>query len=96
MAWGPEGGGGGGGNHRPGGQAQYQFSVCVRVIGRGTWCQEWDPFSKVVKMKNYMAPEAIGEGNLSDQWLRFKREFAQFLVAVDKGKATEEVKLAIF
>ena len=31
----------------------------------------------------------------SDQWLRFKREFTQFLVAVDKGQATEEVKLEI-
>ena len=43
-----------------------------------------------------MAPEAIGEGELSDQWLRFKREFAQFLVAVGKEEATEQVKLAIF
>ena len=41
-------------------------------------------------------PKAIREGDLSDQWLLFKREFAQFLVAVDKGKATEEVKLAVF
>ena len=47
-------------------------------------------------MEKYLAPEAIGEGDLSDQWLRFRREFAQFLVAVDKGKATEKVKLAVF
>ena len=47
-------------------------------------------------MEKHLAPEAIGEGNLSDQWLRFKREFAPFFVAVDKGKATEKVKLAIF
>ena len=43
-----------------------------------------------------MAPEANEEGNLSNLWLHFKREFAQFFVAVVKGKATEEVKLAIF
>ena len=47
-------------------------------------------------MEKYLAPEAIGEGELSDQWLRFKREFAQFLVAVGKEDATEQVKLAIF
>ena len=47
------------------------------------------------KMEKYLAPEAIGERDLSDQWIQFKREFAQFLVAVDKGKAIEEAKLAI-
>eukprot|EP00731_Ephydatia_muelleri_P018422 Em0011g462a len=47
-------------------------------------------------MEKYLVPKAIREGDLSDQWLLFKREFAQFLVAVDKGKATEEVKLAVF
>ena len=47
-------------------------------------------------MEKYLAPEAIGEGELSDQWLRFKREFAQLLVAVGKEEATEQVKLAIF
>ena len=45
-------------------------------------------------MEKYLAPEAIGEGELSDQWLRFKREFAQFLVAVGKEEATEQVKLS--
>ena len=50
----------------------------------------------LAKMEKYLAPEAIGEGDISDQWKQFKREFAQFLVAVDKGKAIEEAKLAIF
>ena len=51
---------------------------------------------QLAEMEEYLAPEAIGEGERSDQWLRFKREFAQFLVAVGKEEATEQVKLAIF
>eukprot|EP00731_Ephydatia_muelleri_P017299 Em0010g397a len=36
------------------------------------------------------------EGDLSDEWLRFKREFQQSLTAIRKEDATEQVKLAIF
>ena len=60
--------------------------------GNRTWCQEWDP----AKMEKYLAPEPIGEGDLNEQWKRFKREFEQFLVAVGKDKETEPTKLAIF
>ena len=47
-------------------------------------------------MEKYLAPAPIGEGDLNDGWLRFKREFQQFLIAIGKGDATEQVKLAIF
>lgn len=47
-------------------------------------------------MEKYLAPEPIGEGELSDLWRRFKREFTQFLTAIDKNGATEQTKLAIF
>eukprot|EP00731_Ephydatia_muelleri_P034422 Em0059g7a len=47
-------------------------------------------------MEKYLAPEPIGEGDLHDQWRRFKREFTQFLTAVGKGSADEKVKLAMF
>ena len=60
--------------------------------GNRTWCQEWD----LAKMEKYLAPEPIGEGDLNEQWKRFKREFEQFLVAVGKDKETEPTKLAIF
>ena len=29
-------------------------------------------------------PEPSGEGDLNEQWKRFKREFEQFMVAVQK------------
>ena len=60
--------------------------VCI------TWCQKWD----LSKMEKYLAPEPIGEGDLNEQWKRFKREFEQFLVAVGKEKEAEPTKLAIF
>ena len=47
-------------------------------------------------MEKYLAPAPIGEGDLSDGWLRFKREFQQSLTAIGKEDATEQVKLAIF
>ena len=47
-------------------------------------------------MEKYLAPAPIGEGDLNDGWLRFKREFQQFLIAIRNGDATEQVKLAIF
>ena len=47
-------------------------------------------------MEKYLAPEPIREGELPEQWLRFKREFNQFLTAVGKADATSAVKMAIF
>ena len=46
-------------------------------------------------MEKYLVPEPIGEGELSDQWSRFKREFAQFLTAIGKSDASGAVKLAM-
>ena len=47
-------------------------------------------------MEKYLAPEPIGEGELSDLWRRFKREFTLFLMAIGKDGATEQTKLAVF
>ena len=47
-------------------------------------------------MEKQLIPEPIGEGDLSSHWVRFKREFTQFLTATEKGSASEQVKLAIF
>ena len=47
-------------------------------------------------MEKQLIPEPIGEGDLSSHWIRFKREFTQFLTATEKGSASEQVKLAIF
>ena len=47
-------------------------------------------------MEKYLVPEPIGEGELSDQWRRFKNEFTQFLTATDKMGSSEQIKLAIF
>ena len=48
-------------------------------------------------MEKFLAPEAItGEGDLNEQWRRFKREFSLFLTATDKGAASEKIKLALF
>ena len=42
-------------------------------------------------------PEPItGEGDLNEQWRRFKREFLIFLTATEKGAASEQIKLALF
>ena len=46
-------------------------------------------------MEKFLAPEPIGEGDVYDQWVRFKKEFEQFLLAVGKGDASGAVKLAI-
>ena len=46
-------------------------------------------------MEKYLVPEPIGEGELSYQWIRFKREFDQFLTAIGKADASGAVKLAI-
>ncbi|KAL5477674.1 hypothetical protein EMCRGX_G024499, partial [Ephydatia muelleri] len=47
-------------------------------------------------MEKHLVPEPIGEGDLTSHWIRFKREFTQFLTATEKGDASEQVKLAIF
>ena len=41
-------------------------------------------------------PEPVGEGDLTDQWTRFKKEFGLFLTAIGKGDSASAVKLAIF
>lgn len=40
-------------------------------------------------------PEGVGEGELSEQWKRFKREFTFFMTAIGKGTADSQVKLAL-
>ena len=57
-----------------------------------TWCQKWDHS----KMEKYLAQEPIGEGDLNEQWKRFKWKFEQFLVIVGKEKEAEQTKLAIW
>ena len=37
-------------------------------------------------MEKFLVPAPIGESELSDQWEHFKREFQQYLVAVEKEK----------
>ena len=46
-------------------------------------------------MEKFLAPEPIGEGDAYKQWVRFKKEFEQFLLAAGKGDASGAVKLAI-
>ena len=46
-------------------------------------------------MEKLLAPAPIGQGELTDQWERFKREFSQNLTAVGKYDASEQVKLDI-
>ena len=57
-------------------------------------------FSLTVKgrreMEKYLVPDQVGEGDITDQWLRFKKEFALFLTALGKDKAESAVKLAMF
>ena len=47
-------------------------------------------------MEKYLVPEPVGEGNLTDQWTHFKKEFGLFLTAIGKGDSAFAVKLAIF
>ena len=47
-------------------------------------------------MEKYLVPDQVGEGDITDQWLRFKKEFALFLTALGKDKAESAVKLAMF
>ena len=46
-------------------------------------------------MEKYLVPEPIGEGDLTDQWTRFKKEFNLFLLAIGKADASGGMKLAI-
>jgi len=48
------------------------------------------------RMEKYLVSEPIREGELPEQWLRFKKEFNQFLTAVGKADATSAVKTVIF
>lgn len=47
-------------------------------------------------MEKCLVPDQVGEGDITDQWLRFKKEFALFLTALGKDKAESAVKLAMF
>ena len=45
-------------------------------------------------MEKCLAPEPItGEGDLNEQWRRFKREFLLFLTATEKAEVSEQTKL---
>ena len=46
-------------------------------------------------MEKYLVPKPIGKGELSNQRIRFKREFDQFLTAIGKADASGAFKLAI-
>ena len=46
-------------------------------------------------MEKYLVPEPVGEGDLTDQWTRFKKEFNLFLLAIGKADASGGMKLAI-
>ena len=47
-------------------------------------------------MEKFLAPKPIGEGDVYDQWVRFKKEFEQFLLVVGNSDASGAAKLAIF
>ena len=44
-------------------------------------------------MEKYLVPETVGEGYLSDQWTRFKKECSLFLLAIGKADASGGMKL---
>eukprot|EP00731_Ephydatia_muelleri_P009792 Em0005g378a len=46
-------------------------------------------------MEKYLVPEPVREGDLTDQWTRFKKEFNLFLLAIGKADASGGIKLAI-
>ena len=46
-------------------------------------------------MEKYLVPEPVGEGDLTDQWTRFKKEFILFLFAIGKADASIGMQLAI-
>ena len=39
-------------------------------------------------MEKYLVPESVGEGDLTDQWMKFKKEFNLFLRAIGKADAS--------
>ena len=45
------------------------------------------------KIPTFVVPDQVGEGDITEQWQRFKREFALFLMALGKDKT---VKLVMF
>ena len=49
-------------------------------------------------MEKFLAPEPIifitREGDLNEQWRRFKREFLLLLTATEKAEVSEQTKLA--
>ena len=47
-------------------------------------------------MEKYLVPDQVGEGDVTEQWQRFKKEFALFLTALGKDKADSAVKLVMF
>ena len=42
-------------------------------------------------MEKYLVPELTGQGELSDQWRRFKNEITQFLTVTDKAGSSEQI-----
>ena len=46
-------------------------------------------------MDKFLAPEQLKEGNLSEPWERFKREFNQFLITTERDKTDPKIKTAI-
>lgn len=46
-------------------------------------------------MEQLLAPEPLKDGNLSEGWKKFKRKFAQFLIATEKADASNGVKTSI-
>ena len=46
-------------------------------------------------MDKLLLPEQLKEGNLSESWERFKREFNQFLIATERDKADPKIKTTI-
>ena len=42
-------------------------------------------------MEKYLVPELTGQGELSDQWRRFKNEFTQFLTVTDKAGSSKHI-----
>ena len=53
-----------------------------------TWCQEWD-----VKMSKFNLPTALSlDGNVAENWNKFKKEFKFFMTATESNDKPEDVK----
>ena len=48
------------------------------------------------EIPTFVVPDQVGEGDITEQWQRFKREFALFLMALGKDKTDSAVKLVMF